>query len=461
LSRLLRSPAFLTLVAAAACGGGAGGPSSGYIPSGRGTPPPTPPPHQLRDHIKHVVIVVQENRSFDNLFHAFPGAASANYGYMHDGTRVQLQPSDLRPKSPDLSHVWVDAINAWDSGKMDGFDLGTLGPSRPAGKYPYQYVDRKYIEPYWSMARQYVLADHMFPTMFGGSFTAHLDLIAATTNLRADLAEVDAPTATPWGCDAPAGTRTSTLDPTRHENGGTGPFPCFTQFDTLANLLDPANVSWAYYAPAVNGGDVGGRVWSEFDSISAVRRGRDWARNVISPPSTMLTDVAAGRLPDVSWVIPDARDSDHTGEGRDDGPAWVSSIVNAVGESPYWNSTAIVVLWDDWGGWYDNVPPPQLDYRGLGERVPCIIISAYARKGYVSHTDYEFGSIVKLVEEVFGLPSLSSLGLGSGYTDGRAYSMTDSFDFKQKARAFRPIASSYGRSYFLAKQPSAHPPDDE
>jgi phospholipase C len=163
----------------------------------------------------------------------------------------------------------------------------------------------------------------------------------------------------------------------------------------------------------------------------------------------------------VSWVIPTSGDSDHTGEGRDDGPAWVSSVVNAVGKSPDWKSSAIVVLWDDWGGWYDNVPPPQLDYRGLGVRVPCIIISPYARKGYVSHTNYEFGSIAKFIEEVFDLPSLASLRGGYGYTDERAYSITDSFDFKQKARAFRPIAASYGPSYFLSEKPSSQPPDNQ
>ena len=300
----------------------------------------------------------------------------------------------------------------------------------------------------------------MFPTMFGGSFTAHLDLIASTTDLQNDSAEVDSPTATPWGCDAPPGTRTYTLDRARLEGNG-GPFPCFTQFETLASLLDPANVSWAYYAPSLKGGNAGGRVWSEFDSIAAIRHGRDWTRNVISPPSTILSDAASGRLPGVSWVIPTSGDSDHTGEGRDDGPAWVSSIVNAIGKSSSWNSTAIVVLWDDWGGWYDNVPPPQLDYRGLGVRVPCIIISPYARKAYVSHTDYEFGSIVKFVEEVFDLPNLASLGTGYGYTDERAYSITDSFDFKQKARTFRPIGATYGPSYFLSEKPSSRPPDDQ
>ncbi len=460
MKRSLWLAALALAAVAAACGGGSGSSSGGFVPGGnQGSPPPTAPPHQLRDHIKHVVIVVQENRSFDNLFHAFPGAASTDYGYMHDGTKVKLTPMSLH--GPDISHVWTDAISDWDNGKMDRFDLNPLGPNRPAGAYAYQYVDPKYIQPYWQMAKQYVLFDHMFPTMFGGSFTAHLDLIASTTNLQGGLAEVDAPTATPWGCDAPGGTHTSTLDESRHENGGGGPFPCFTQFATLAALMDPAHVTWAYYAPKVGGGDIGGRVWSEFDAIDAVRHGHDWSRNVISPQTQFLTDAAAGRLPDVSWVIPDGADSDHSGLGRDTGPSWVSAVVDAVGESPAWNTTAVVVLWDDWGGWYDNVVPPQLDYRGLGERVPCIVISAYARRGQVSHTVYEFGSIVKFVEEVFELPSLSSLGLGTGYTDDRAYSITDAFDFKQKPRAFQPFASKYSRAYFLTRKPSLQAPDDE
>ena len=232
-----------------------------------------------------------------------------------------------------------------------------------AGRYAYQYVDRRYIEPYWSMAEQYVLADDMFATEFGGSFTAHLDLIAATSNLRSDLAEADAPTRMPWGCDAPPGTKTSIIDTSRAESIGAGPFPCFTQFSTLAKLLDRARVSWAYYTPEVGGRDAGGRVWSGFDAISAVRNGPDWSRNVISPPRRVLSDVSAGRLPSVTWVIPDWLNSDHAadrgGAGATGGPSWVASIVNEIGESQYWDSTAIVVVWDDWGGWFDHVPPPQ------------------------------------------------------------------------------------------------------
>jgi len=446
----------MTLATACGGGGSAGLPGGGTLP---GQPKPTPPPHGLRRHVKHIVVIVQENRSFDDLFHGFPGARSARYGYMHDGTRVKLTPTTLT--GPDISHVWRDAVNDWDHGKMDRFDENPMGRGRTAGRYAYRYVAPRYVKPYWSMAKEYVLADAMFPTMFGGSFTAHLDLIAGTTNLHGGTAEVDVPLALPWGCDAPRGTPTSVIDTSRNERWGGGPFPCFTQFATMADLFDAAGVTWAYYAPAVDGHNVAGKVWSEFDAIAGVRQGSDWTRDVISPPSSVLRDVAAGNLRDVTWVVPDAQDSDHAGEGADTGPSWVSAVVNAVGESPLWNSTAIVVLWDDWGGWYDSVPPPQLDFRGLGVRVPCIVISPYARHGHVSHTQYEFGSILQLMEETFGLASLASLRVGSGYTDARANSMLDVFDFTQNPRPFQPFAAPYARGYFLSKRASRRPPDQE
>ncbi len=140
------------------------------------------------------------------------------------------------------------------------------------------------------------------------------------------------------------------------------------------------------------------------------------------------------------------------------GPSWIASIVNAVGESPQWRSTAIVVVWDDWGGFYDNVPPPQRDFRGLGIRVGCLIVSPYVRP-HVSHTEYEFGSILKFVEETFGL---RPLGLASaGYTDKRAQSIADSFDFTRRPRAFKKIPAPYPPSFFLTRKPSLRAPDDE
>ncbi|MBV9028407.1 MAG: hypothetical protein JO311_07285 [Candidatus Eremiobacteraeota bacterium] len=449
----------LLLVAACSGGGSSGSAGSPFVPQPPGgSPPPTPPPRLVHKYIKHVVIVVQENRSFDNLFHGFKGARYATYGYMHDGTKVTLRGTSLL--GPDIFHGWHEALFDWDGGKMDGFDLNHLGVGGTAGRRAYVYVEPKYIAPYRQMAQRYTLADEMFPTMLGGSFTAHLDLIAGTTNLRGGLAEADNPLAQPWGCDAPIGTRTSIVDSNRNETWGGGPFSCFNQFATMADLFDAAGVSWAYYAPPVNGWDEGGKVWSEFDAIAAVRHGADWSRDVISPPGRFLQDVAAGRLRGVSWVIPDFVNSDHSGLSSDTGPSWVAGIVNAVGESAYWDSTAVVVLWDDWGGFFDSVPPPQLDFRGLGERVPCIIISPYARSGYVSHTRYEFGSVLKFVEEAFVLPQLSTVGVGSGYTDGRAYSISDAFDFTRGPRRFQPIVAKYSRAYFLAQRPSEQPPDD-
>lgn len=163
-------------------------------------------------------------------------------------------------------------------------------------------------------------------------------------------------------------------------------------------------------------------------------------------------------MPAVSWVIPDGEDSDHyDGKDTDYGPDWVTCVVNSIGKSQYWKSSAIIVLWDDWGGFYDHVPPPQLDYTGLGFRVPLIIVSPYAKKGYVTHTQYEFGSILKFVETTFGLPSL-------GTTDRRANNITDAFDFSQQPRKYSPIDpinKKHGCEYFFQRRPTGIPGDRE
>jgi phospholipase C len=450
----MRSRALLLLagLAVSACSGGGsgGGPSIPVTPPTQG-PPQTGPEGK---YIKHIVVIVQENRTFNDIFAGFNGADSALYGYTRNGTKVRLKAITF--KGSDIYHNWDNAMADWNGGRMNGFDQSVYTNGKPAGTYAYAYLQRKQVAPYWTMASRYALADHMFPTMFGPSFTAHIDLIASTTNLSEDEAEVDGPTGQPWGCDAPRGTTTLLLNPQRVESGG-GPFPCFTQYNTMADTLDDANVSWKYYAPNVK--YALGRLWSPFAAIRKVRYGPDWKRNVISPQTTVLSDAAHGRLAQVSWVIPDAADSDHAGSQSDKGPSWVAGVVNAIGESQYWSTTAIVVLWDDWGGWYDNVPPPQLDFVGLGIRVPCIIISPYAKAGYVSHTQYEFGSVLKLIEETFKLPSLGPVS--RGYTDTRAHSLVDSFDFKQAPRTFKPIPAPYPPAYFLTQPPSGVPPDTE
>jgi len=398
--------------------------------------------------IQHVVIVIQENRSFVNIFAGFPGADAPMSGTMSNGKTIALHPIGL--KTLDLCHEWANGIQDWDNGKMDAFDLNCIDGGQPGGKLGYSYVERSVVAPYWTMAQQYTLADRMFPTMFGPSFTAHLDLIAGTSDLQPTSAVVDSPSSLPWGCDSPVGTTNPLLNTKRQVLPGG--FPCYKSFRTLADTLDAANVSWRYYSPTVNYGN-GGGYWSAFDAIKNVRYGPDWNNNVISPSPQFLTDVAKGQLAGVTWIVPDWPYSDHAG-GGDEGPSWVAAVVNAVGRSKFWNSTAIVVLWDDWGGFYDDAPPPQLDFRGLGLRVGCIIVSPYAKPHYVSHTQYEFGSILKFIENVWGLQSL-------GTTDVRANSIIDCFDFTQAPRSFNVIPAKYGKNYFLQQKPSYLPVDTE
>lgn len=408
--------------------------------------------------IKHVIVVVQENRSFNSLFLGYPGARTRASGPTHTGARVPVKPITLESNGRfggvDIDHSHQTSfVVEYDRGKLDGFDLihfGSEGGGPPAKLYPYAYVERSEVQPYWDMAAQYALGDRMFSTATTGSFIAHQELIAGTSRLDAHASLTDYPTGIPWGCDAPAFTVTAVLDADGHENRVGGPFPCLTSYPTMADVLDAAKVSWKFYAPAIAGrhSDIGGALWNGFDAISSVRNGPDWATHMSMPNTTIFTDLDAGTLPEVSWIVPVFSDSDHPASGSKSGPSWVTSIVDAVGKSKYWKSTAIVVLWDDWGGFYDPVRPPQLDYAGLGFRVPMIVVSPFAKRGYVSHTQYEFGSVLKFVEQNFGLASLGS-------TDVRANSIVDCFDFAQPPRAFRPIAAPYPKAYFLRPRPHA------
>jgi phospholipase C len=451
----VRRSLFVLGVVLASCSYSGGRPG---LPVVSGQSPDAQPFGDSRGKIKHVVILIQENRSFDNLFATFPGADGATQGTMHDGTVVPLVPKDLA--GFDIDHSYKPAfLTDYDHGKMDGFDLAIYGGSiQKAGKYPYQYVKPNQIKPYWDLARQYVLADHTYPTQASGSFTAHLDLIAGTTQVNENASVIDYPwnskNVQNWGCDDVPGSVTSLLTFKKVYLKNRGPFPCFS-FATLRDLLDAKSVSWKYYVPAF--GFDGGQLWNAFDAIDAVRHGPEWKTNVSMPETNVLKDISSGRLPAVAWVVPDAKNSDHgygSHVGVDHGPAWIAQVVNAIGQSPYWNSSAIVILWDDWGGFYDHEPPPQLDYEGLGIRVPMIVVSPYARKGVVSHTEYEFGSILKFVEYTFKLGSL-------GTTDVRANSIADVFNFKQPPRKFVKIEAKYSLEYFLREAPSNEPVDTQ
>ncbi len=458
-----RALALVAAAALAACGAPSLGlPNPAFEPSGQAVP-------RTHSPIQHVVLIVQENRTFNDFFAKFPGADGTTSGRIAaDPTcgipkakTIALRESGLltefHGKPQDLVHSYAGYQTARDGGKMDGFDKIANGAKQQECTFPYQYTNPSQIQPYWDMAQQYALAEHMFTTQGSSSFTAHQDLIAGDTVIRPNEATIDLPScAGPsciWGCDAPTGTVTDLITYNDTFEGGKGPYPCYS-YPTLRNLLDAKSVSWRYYVPQMCC-KVYGKLLSAFDAIKAVRDGKEWTDGHISSPETnIFSDVKNGALQSVSWVIPEENASDHPGTSSDTGPSWVASIVNAIGESSYWNSTAVVIVWDDWGGLYDNLNPAQLGYGGLGFRVPAIVVSPYAKPGYISKTHYEFGSILKYIEENWALGSLKR-------TDARAASLIDCFNYSQKPIAFKPIASQYSQEYFLREKPASGPPDTD
>jgi len=354
--------------------------------------------------IQHVVIIVQENRSFDNLFWNFPGADSTtSCAFDHVGDCVAMQEQPLFQQF-DLSHSHIACQGDFDGGKIDGWDLEPTGEKKATGFAfePYQFTRQSDIQVYWQLAQQYTLADRMFQSNCGPSFPSHQMIVAGTMGFD------DNPTK-PWGCDNTTFTKAVI---------------CY-DYSSLADLLDRARISWRYYSPGGNGGSnpaANLSIWQAYQAIRHIRFSKDWSNGDIADSSQFFNDVQSGRLPAVSWIVPTGGNSDHPGGASDDGPAWVASLVDAIGQSPAWSSTAIFITWDDWGGWYDHVPPQQIDQNGFGFRVPLIVVSPFAQNNYVSHTQHEFGSILHFTEEQFGLSSL-------GNRDAISDDLSDCFNF--------------------------------
>ena len=354
--------------------------------------------------IQHVVIIVQENRTVDNLFNALPGANTAQAGSNLAGQSVALQPQALNPPY-DMSHRHAAWTGDYNNGDMNGFNRGpstclrkTLCPS--ASVRAYSYVPQSDVQPYYTMAESYTFGDNMFETNQGPSFPAHQYLVSGTSTisdgspLRASENPVTSTGLVAGGCDSPAGSTVELIDPNGNENQTA--YPCFSR-NSLMQEIDAAGLSWRYYQQTTGPG-----LWHAVDAIEPVWSSSSYA-NVVTPSKQVLRDIKAGTLANVTWVTPSAKASDHAGATDGSGPSWVASVVNTIGQSPYWNSTAIIVVWDDWGGWYDHVAPPLYNSYELGFRVPLIVISPYAKTGYVSHVQHEFGSILKFTEETFGL----------------------------------------------------------
>jgi phospholipase C len=409
----------------------------------------------LQHHVKHVVIVIQENRSVDNLFNGFPGADTVRLGKTKRGP-VALRSVHLDFPA-DVDHQHRSFVQAYDGGAMDGWESVFSSPRQNAD-FALSYVPESDVEPYFVMGERYTFADRMFQSNTGPSFPAHLYLVSGEGAYVADNPNHMETTHYAWGCDSPADARVSLIAPSGVEVPG--PWPCFN-FPTLADLALSQGVTWRYYAPPI---DTLGNIWSAFDAIRHIRYSPEWG-NVVSPETRVLDDARRGDLAAITWVVPSAQNSDHpfpradthvdVGVSGQYGPDWVASIVNAIGKGPLGNSTVVLVVWDDWGGWYDHVEPPQLDRMGLGFRVPFMVIGPYAKRHYVSHVRHEFGSIVHFVEDVFDLPSM-------GTTDQRSDALRDCFDFSGSPAAFEAIPTLRKQMFFTdPSQPDVQPDSDD
>jgi phospholipase C len=372
-----------------------------------------PPSNTSFGNIEHVIFIVKENRSFDEYFGTFPGANGATTATLSTGEVIPLGHTPDPPKH-DMGHEWIDSHNDVDGGRMDRFDLESLCSVNGDMQCLTQLYQSD-IPNYWAYAQNYALADAAFSSIESGSYPAHLMLVSGNSQTV-----IDNPRSSQraqWGCDAVVGTNVPTMT-TDYLVSST--FPCFGA-TTLGTLADEASVSWKAYT-AING--TPGYIYNPFRSFSTIFDSTDWTTNVVSE-TEFVTDALAGNLPAISWVTPPGDETDHPPDGACVGENWTVQQINAVmqGPSEQWNSTVIFLTWDDWGGFYDNAAPPYRDEYGLGLRVPLIIISPWAIQG-VYHTEVEFASVLRFMEETFALPNL-------GGADTIANDLQDSLNYAQ------------------------------
>jgi len=381
------------------------------------------------EKIQHFVFIMQENRSFDSYFATYPHTDNLPPNICLSAPQVSScvatyhDANDVNRGGP---HGWNNAHGDVDSGLMDGFlaqsflgkstgDCMPPAPNCTPGKDPRDVMgwhDYHEIPNYWSYANLYVLQDRMFESVASYSLPAHLYMLAAQSG----------------GYVASKGQAR----------------PTTYNFPEITELLTSGQIEWKYYVtsgttPDTDDGEVIGNatqqqqdpktytLWNPLPAFPAVKNDTaQWNRLV--DVSQFYTDVAAGALPQVSWVIPSGAVSEHPPAGMRDGMAYVTGLVNAVMSGPQWNTTAIFLAWDDWGGFYDHVYPPQVDQYGLGLRTPSMVIGPYARQNFVDHKTYSFESWLKMIEERFNVNSLTA-------RDNNANDMIDAFDFTQSPRA--------------------------
>jgi len=443
-------------------------PSGGTTRAGQSPSAPTPsghPHHQPTASpaatlpsdvpIKHVIFIVKENRTFNNYFATYPGAVGATQGGTIrcdsngcvPGPTVQLTHArDIQPH--DLTHCFRCGLTAIDGGKMDGFnqmngmvDVGDLANLYGKDLTGYTYFTRHGIPNYWAYADRFVLADHFFTSMYGPTTPEHVYAVAAQSNW---LVENKLNVTHPGGfCDDPteysdqfspnltdAQRQTIMKQEWAIDRSPSGWFDVADHWDrirlcfnipVLPDQLQRHHISWGYFADF--------NAWmNALQMIRHVRYGPMWQHE--HDPDSFLSYVTDGKLPAVSWIVPPEPYNEHPGGGKSvcAGENWTVNLVNTIMRSKYWRSTAIVQTWDDYGGFYDPVAPPQEDIMGLGPRAPALIISPYTRAGdnrdggEVDHTTYEMSSVLAFIEQIFHLHAMTE-------RDAQASPLAGAFDF--------------------------------
>jgi phospholipase C len=371
--------------------------------------------------IKHVVVMMQENRSFDEFFGTFPGADGIP---MKNGVPTACVPNpatngcnrpyhDTNGIDTGALHDTMSALRDINGGAMNGFiasaeahaagcsfpDTGCMtNPKRPDVM---GYHDYHEIPNYWAYAKHFVLQDHMFEPTLGPSLPSHLYMVSAWSAVCKTLSALS--------CTTNIG-KQSTID--ADESGE----PDFRWTD-LTYMLAKAGVSWRYYiSPKTISDCINGYEPGECKPNPVPSVGTPEQRNPLPDFATVHEDhqlgniqhygaffnaARSGSLPSVSWVVPDVQHSDHPRKPLSAGQAWVTRCINAIMRGPDWKSTAIFLAWDDWGGFYDHVAPPVVDSAGYGLRVPALLISPYAKQGFIDHQTLSFDAYLKFIEDDF------------------------------------------------------------
>jgi phospholipase C len=400
--------------------------------------------------IQHLIFIIQENHSFDNYFGTYAGAngippgasnptnpnvtLSGHISPFHldasqpiyivgdelpPGVADPLEMNDSDTVSPfhlspdltkDISHSWQAAHVAYDNGKMDGFvyaqDSLHLNGTAAMG-----YYTRSDLPYYYDYADNYVLDDNFFSSLLGPSLPNHLYIASGTSG----------------GIIDNQGGKLNTA--------GQGLSGLHLTWLTLAQELSAASVSWAWYTG--DNDPSAGSLWNVLPLFAYFQQHPNVLTANVQNTQSFVDSVQDGNLPAVSWITPgawkppnlpsaiqDSAVSEHPPARLDAGMDYVATLVNDVMQSQYWSNSAIIITWDDYGGFYDHVPPPQVDAYGEGFRVPTLVISPYSKHHYTDSTMYEFGSLLNLAETVFNVSPLTS-------RDENANNMTNSFDFQQ------------------------------